>query len=376
MRVRGLVSIAAAFVGALLLSATAADAAGWSVTSVPAPVGGESSLNTVSCPSAKACTAVGYSAAEGAPTLPLAERWNGSTWSLEANPATGATGALLYGVSCPVKNDCIAVGAAGPSHADAFAETWNSLSWAVLQIPSQHRGSLVQDSLATISCRSSTACLAVGGVTNSLGTVGSLLAERWNGHNWTLLHPPASLHGIFTADTCTSANSCVVVGDLGNPAAPGGKPLIERWTGRAWKREPTPTSVKGGSLSSISCTSAGACTAVGGTTNAGPLILRWNGKHWTRQPAPGGVTAGLTAVSCTSAKRCAAVGNRIAARFTTKTLAEVWTTGSWKLQATPNLGSDSSALNGLACHGKETCVAVGYRDGPGASQFPLAERHS
>ena len=120
------------------------------------------------------------------------------------------------------------------------------------------------------------------------------------------MHPPGSVRGSFVADSCTSAKACVAVGSLGNPAGLGGKPLIERWNGHSWKREPGPASVKKGNLSSISCTSASACTAVG-AKSAGPLIVRWNGKHWILQKAPGARSAALAAASCTAAKRCAAV---------------------------------------------------------------------
>ncbi len=349
---RGLVSIAAAFVGALLLSATAAHAAGWSVTSVPAPVGGQGAFNGVSCPSANACTAVGGAEPTGGSTLPLTEGWNGSAWSLEANPASGATGALLYGVSCPVKNDCIAVGDAGPAHGDTYAEAWNGTGWSVLPIQSNQ-----------------------GDVTNSAGTVGKLLAERWNGTHWTLLHQPGSVRGSFRADSCTSATACVAVGSVGNPASLDTKPLIERWNGHAWKRQPGPAAVKKGYLSSISCTSARACTAVGAKA-AGPLIVRWNGKHWTLQKAPGAASAGLDAVSCTAVKRCAGVGSTATSIQGAKTLAEGWINGSWMVQPTPSLGPKLTELTGVACRGHQTCMAVGFHADPSGNETPLAERHS
>jgi hypothetical protein len=336
-----------------LLGATTADAAGWSVTSVPPPAVGQGALSGVSCPAANACTAVGIAEPEGSATFPLTEGWHGSAWSLEANPANGATGALLYGVSCPVLDDCLAVGAAGPAHADTYAEAWNGSGWSIVPIPSKHSGVFVADALSGISCHSPTACVAVGDMTNSAGTVGKLLAEHWNGTQWTLMQPPGSVHGSFAADSCTAAKACVVVGSVGNPATLGVKPLIERWNGHAWKREPGPASVKKGYLSSISCTSARACTAVGAKA-AGPLIVRWNGKHWTLQKAPGAASAGLDAVWCTSARRCAGVGSTPTPGLRAKTLAEAWINGSWTVQATPSLAPKFAELAGVACRGHET----------------------
>ena len=255
------------------------------MTSVPPPAGGQGAFSGVSCPAANACTAVGTTEPEGGPTLPLTEGWNGSTWSLEANPAGGATGALLYGVSCPVPDDCLAVGDAGPSHADTYAEAWNGSGWSILPIPSKHSGAFVADSLPGISCRSPSACVAVGDMTNSAGTVGKLLAERWNGTHWTLMHPPGSVRGSFARTRAPRRRRASRSGALAIPPV-WGQTLIERWNGHSWKREPGPASVKKGYLSSISCTSASACTAVG-AKSAGPLIVRWNGKHWTLQKAPG-----------------------------------------------------------------------------------------
>ncbi len=287
----------------------------------------------------------------------------------------GSVGALLYGVSCPVPDDCMAVGDAGPSHADTYAEAWNGSGWSILPIPSKHSGAFVADSLPGISCRSPSACVAVGDMTNSAGTVGKLLAERWNGTHWTLMHPPGSVRGSFVADSCTSAKACVAVGSLGNPAGLGGKPLIERWNGHSWKREPGPASVKKGYLSSISCTSASACTAVG-AKSAGPLIVRWNGKHWILQKAPGAPSAALAAASCTAAKRCAAVGSTATPTLGAKSLAEAWINGSWTVQPTPSLGPKETELTGLACRAHEACMAVGFHADPSGTELPVAERHT
>ena len=64
---------------------------GWHILAVPAPPGGTHTvLDGVSCTAATACTAVGkYITSLGA-KVTLAERWNGTSWSVQAtsNPAT------------------------------------------------------------------------------------------------------------------------------------------------------------------------------------------------------------------------------------------------------------------------------------------------
>jgi hypothetical protein len=67
-------------------------------------------LNGVSCASAANCTAVGdyYRTAAG-PQVTLVERWNGTAWRIEPSPGTGR-GSTLDSVSCPSATSCTAVG--------------------------------------------------------------------------------------------------------------------------------------------------------------------------------------------------------------------------------------------------------------------------
>jgi hypothetical protein len=62
--------------------------------------------------------------------------------------------------------------------------------------------------------------------------------------------------------------------------------LAEHWNGTTWTVQPTP-SPHGGDLTSVSCTSAAACTAVGfydaGTGGLAALADRWNGTSWAIQ---------------------------------------------------------------------------------------------
>jgi hypothetical protein len=75
---------------------------------------GPSRRLAVSCASNTACTAVGYynTAPPGEIVgRPLAERWNGSTWSLRGAPTiAGSDTTYLEGVSCTSSRACIAVG--------------------------------------------------------------------------------------------------------------------------------------------------------------------------------------------------------------------------------------------------------------------------
>lgn len=81
----------------------------WATQTVPSPSGG-GVLSALACPSASGCTAVGGTGASGT-QAPLAEAWNGTTWAIQSTPSpAGVAGSLLAGVSCPSATACLAVG--------------------------------------------------------------------------------------------------------------------------------------------------------------------------------------------------------------------------------------------------------------------------
>jgi hypothetical protein len=78
----------------------------WSVAHTPATDLGIAS--GVSCASADTCTVVGFRpGGDEAPTVPFAERWDGTRWWLQKTASPG----VLRGVTCPSLTLCIGVGA-------------------------------------------------------------------------------------------------------------------------------------------------------------------------------------------------------------------------------------------------------------------------
>lgn len=72
--------------------------------------GFNSFLTGVSCPSATVRIAVG-SSFRPASTQTLAERWTGTSWTIQATPnPAAATSSALTGASCPSDTACTAVG--------------------------------------------------------------------------------------------------------------------------------------------------------------------------------------------------------------------------------------------------------------------------
>ncbi|HEY3951875.1 MAG TPA: hypothetical protein VGM53_00740 [Streptosporangiaceae bacterium] len=364
----------------------------WAVQSVPDPAGGNF-LFGVSCASSRSCTAVGFgNDAKGYhPTGTLAERWNGTQWSVQATPRRGKT-VQLSAVSCPSATACGAVGADSTKTGVTLAEAWNGTSWAIQHSPSPLGAE--SSGLAGISCVSAAACMAVGNASNHVNGIGDgTLAERWDGTRWAAEptpHVPGSMTGDLAgsplaAVSCTSASECTAVGYYRAPDSGTGylDGLAERWNGTAWVVQPLPTSAEFSPLSGVSCTSATSCMAVGVFFNlkhSSPykvLAEQWNGTTWTVETAPTpaeDVTMG--GVSCTSASACTLVGS-YESGDNQYTLAERWNGATWTRQQTPNAaGSAESWLSGVSCTSATSCMAVGYASGtkPRSVDVPLAER--
>jgi hypothetical protein len=81
--------------------------------------------------------------------------------------------------------------------------------------------------------------------------------------------------------------------------------LAEQWNGKNWTLLPFADAVAGGdpALYSVSCTTPSACTAVGA---ANPE--RWNGSLWAPQNIRNTTIDYLSSVSCPTNTTCTAVG--------------------------------------------------------------------
>ena len=358
----------------------------WSIQSIPTPTGAKSSsLAFGSCTASNACTSVGAYVDSSGTRLPLAERWNGTAWTAQTPPSpTGAVSSGLSGVSCTSSTWC---GAAGQhvesSTAKSFAETWNGSSWTTQTTPSPTGA--VGVSLRAISCTSSTACTAVGSYYT--GSANTVLAMRWNGISWAIQSvptPSGSTHSGLHGVSCSSSTACTAVGysetGVGERSA-----LAESWNGSTWTIQSTAkrTGTTWATLQDVSCTSASACTAVGGDFISGSpqkaLVQRWNGTSWTLQTSPepsGSEFGGLEGVSCVSATACTAVG---AYGYGSADLPLVvrWNGSSWSLMAAPiPSGSTYTQLEAVACTSITECLATGYYRNSSGTDLALAMRSS
>jgi hypothetical protein len=324
----------------------------WTAETVPDPGPGGAStathaLTSVSCTPGGACSALGTYLAKGGDEQTLTAEWNGGSWSVQGGPGAGKTYPELGSVSCAAANDCEAVGAG--------AERWNGTTWAAQNLPG--------GGLTGVSCPATGSCIGVGGAT----------ADTYDGTSWTAhdlkTTPTGGSPPHLAAISCVSSADCEAVGSY---TTPGGivVPLVLVYNGTTWSAQQTPaltTTDTTNSLAAVSCSSRGACTAVGSDAG-GVLVERVGAGGWSIQNAPNpdgtiapSITAPeLTAVSCPAANKCVAVGSYTTPAGSTAAFAEFWNGTSWSLQPTPKTASDTdTSLSAIACPSRARCFAAG-----------------
>jgi hypothetical protein len=171
------------------------------------------------------------------------------------------------------------------------------------------------NSLFSVSCVSASSCIAAGLYDNGSGVYQTLVL-RWDGVSWTQMTSPnngSSDNGLMSV-SCVSSSSCVAVGYYVNGSG-AYQTLVLSWDGASWAQVNSPN---GGTnynqLTSVSCASESSCVAVGQSNNNDPsrtLVLRWDGVSWTLLASPnsGGANNALDAVSCASESSCVAFGS-------------------------------------------------------------------
>jgi hypothetical protein len=129
----------------------------------------------VSRSSPSACTTTGVRYAKHTPSG-LAERWNGSTWTVQTVPGAGIT---LGGVACPTAGFCIATGGPDKVSPTPGAYTWTAAGgWSAEMLATPAHAT--DAGVGAISCLSATTCTAVGHYARTPGSKGTsgVLAEH------------------------------------------------------------------------------------------------------------------------------------------------------------------------------------------------------
>ena len=182
-------------------------------------------LYGVSCTSDQACMAVGFEVREeDGDSRATVNRWNGTRWSLALSEEGLGE---FHDVSCTSTSDCLAVGEAyeGPR---PLAERWNGSRWSDQSGVTLPNPTRVYD-LNGVSCTSSRACTAVGDKYEIYDAPHLPVVERWNGARWSLepVSKPAGAQSVTLASvSCVSSTACVATGTLTDRAGRF-QPIVE-----------------------------------------------------------------------------------------------------------------------------------------------------
>jgi hypothetical protein len=297
------------------------DGVSWRPLPTADPVGGsDGKLLAVSCVAPDACVAVGSMVDASRTQVPLVERYDGTSWHVEPTQDFDAEFASsLQSVSCASVNACTAVGSVVSLDGgeQALAERWDGTSWTRQSVP--FPDGFAATPFHGVSCPAIGNCAAVGDWPPLASGRQTVPAARWDATGWQIQSAPApagSVRSGLIAVSCTSAADCVAVGDANPVPQPhSGLPLIERWDGARWRIDasPAPAGTDNSPLAAVSCGARRSCVAVGAWFDAvgyRTLAERWDGTRWAideTPDAPGGGDV-LTGVSCAGANACVAVG--------------------------------------------------------------------
>ncbi len=233
----------------------------WSTVPSPSifPIYERNSLLSVSCTSTTFCAAVGWTIKGTDTEAPLLTQWNGTTWSVDANPAgAGSTETSVESVSC-VAATCEALGSVGET--SQFSLGLSGSIWTVQTLPSVSGYSV----LYSLSCAAPTLCMAVG-ARYPTGNDQSLV-EQWNGSAWSVDTTPTTGFGdqLFAVD-CFGPTSCVAAGSYYKvfDANIYGNEVLA-WNGSTWNRQsvPSPSDSTGSQINELACVVNDICLGVG-----------------------------------------------------------------------------------------------------------------
>jgi hypothetical protein len=307
---------------------------------VTSPTVARSGLNAVSAASPTDIWAVGFQEPSSGVAAPLAENFNGTSWSVVAAPTpSGSTFAEFTSVSGVASNNVWAVGFSlsvvnNENLSTPLVEHFNGTSWSIQTTPA------TSGKLNGVTAVSATDVWAVG------GTGSADLIENFNGTTWSVVQAPSpgtsapSLRGI----SAISSTDIFAVGGGGK----GNSPQVLQFNGTTW------TSLAN-LPAGIAVTAIDAVSATDVWTVGGGSIWNFNGTNWSEVAS--GLGGDLSAISGTSANDLFAVGETVST--TDQPLVEQWNGVSWSVVTSANPSAGANSFAGVTTLGKGTAVAVG-----------------
>jgi hypothetical protein len=241
-------------------------------------------------------------------------------------------------------------------------------SWRSVPLPTGFR---YPQALAPIAANN---IWVVGNSTPSISA--DMTTARWNGSSWTLF-PIRKLgtggNELNGADGVAS-DDVWAVGSYAATEANRYQTLIEHWNGSQWQKVANPNAGAGtkNTLTSVDALSRTSAWAVGSyrtPTSPGTdsvrktLIQRWNGTSWTivSSPNPGTLSNSLLGVAATGANDVWAVGWKIGSQGL-RSLILHYDGTAWTEAAVPTVGTGENVLTDISALSANDIWAAGYYD--------------
>jgi uncharacterized protein CbrC (UPF0167 family) len=360
--------------------------------------GGEAGINEVSCGAAGSCSVGGwYADRSDAEQAFVAGETNGTWGTAREVPGTAALnvggGAQVYSVSCASAGNCSAAGQytdrSGGSQAFVVGEangTWRTAREVPGTAALNKGGSAA---IYSLSCASAGDCSAGGWYAESSGARQALVVTETNG-TWG---PAEEVPGTAALNkggeaqvysvSCASAGDCSAGGQYTDGSGRY-QAFVAGETNGTWGRaEEVPGTAAlnthgDAQLSSVSCASAGNCSAVGSYLDAsGSEVFvagETNGTLGRAEEVPGTAAlnkdgfAAFTEVSCAAAGDCSAGGYYADSSGQTQLFVVGETNGAWgkaeEVPGTAPLGGNPLEPGlAVSCASAGNCSAGGqYED--------------
>src|SRR5580693_1485682 len=381
---------------------------GWASTqaplpSTPDPPGTDPSVsfNSESCATSTFCVAAGSYSNASSNSRGLLDTLSNGSWSAMETPLPGNAEAGSFSkvesVSCPTAGWCAAVGVYDNTagRQDSFIDILAGGSWTSIEAPvppdAQPEASAFTF-LKSVDCQSGGVCVAFGNYKNAAGSghpVG-FFDTLANG-NWAALTAPqpsdAAVHQnvIDQVVSCPATGPCAATANYTNGNGRGQAELLTQSAGGTWSAQPAPLPSDAGTGNSlfsqtfdISC-ATGMCVAGGTYLNAGGqragLLDRFDGTQWsaTTSPEPSNAgtgtnqSASIDGVSCTF-DGCVAVGSyedsAAGFRLLINTITAAGNVTATEGPQPSDIATASSGFfNDVSCLSLNQCTAVGgYRN--------------
>jgi hypothetical protein len=280
--------------------------------------------------------------AVGTNNQPVAEHWNGTSWTATTVPSASSE---VDDVKIFSPNNVWAVGSPVPANAAGTTlqpriMNWDGGAWTI--VPAHVSGYY---NLQAID----------GSTASDIWAVGDGLVEHYDGTSWHRVTDP-----LFGTGTDMFGVLALGPKNVWIATQLGPSPLLH-WNGTAWSAVAVPSEVS--TLFGIEAIPGGGFWAVGDGASGQPIILRRSGGALNIVPGPAGVTSGtLLDVGVVSSTDAWSVGYRYDSMTATYTaLTFRWSGSSWSAEPQSPPGSE---LEGVAATATGRMWAGGIQSPP------------